>query len=40
MYGYPEQFIPESEIGSGIPVHPAPRDARPRRLLRAEEVTA
>ena len=24
MYGYPEQFIPESEIGSGIPAAPAP----------------
>jgi ammonium transporter, Amt family len=39
MYGYPEQFIPESEIGSGIPAAPAPRVATPA-TARAEEVTA
>ena len=39
MYGYPEQFIPESEIGSGLPVHPAPRVPAPA-AVRAEEVTA
>ena len=39
MYGYPEQFIPESEIGSGLPVHPAPRAPVPA-TVRAEEVTA
>jgi len=38
MYGYPEQFIPESEIGSGIPVTPVPRV--PATAVRAEEVTA
>jgi Amt family ammonium transporter len=39
MYGYPEQFIPESEIGSGIPAAPAPRVSAPA-TARAEEVTA
>jgi Amt family ammonium transporter len=39
MYGYPEQFIPESEIGSGIPATPTPRVATPA-TARAEEVTA
>jgi ammonium transporter, Amt family len=39
MYGYPEQFIPESEIGSGIPAAPAPRVTAPA-TTRAEEVTA
>ncbi len=39
MYGYPEQFIPESEIGSGIPAAPSPRVATPAPA-RAEEVTA
>jgi ammonium transporter, Amt family len=39
MYGYPEQFIPESEIGTGIPVHPSPRVPAPASV-RAEEVTA
>lgn len=39
MYGYPEQFIPESEIGSGMPVHPAPRVPVPANV-RPEEVTA
>ena len=39
MYGYPEQFIPETEIGSGIPVAPTPRVATPA-TARAEEVTA
>jgi Amt family ammonium transporter len=39
MYGYPEQFIPESEIGAGIPVHPSPRMPAPASV-RAEEVTA
>jgi Amt family ammonium transporter len=38
MYGYPEQFIPESEIGSGTPATPAPRVPAP--AVRAEEVTA
>jgi len=37
MYGYPEQFIPESEIGTGIPVRPAPRAPA---AVHAEEVTA
>jgi Amt family ammonium transporter len=27
MYGYPEQFIPEAEIGTGLPPEPAPRAA-------------
>jgi ammonium transporter, Amt family len=41
MYGYPEQFIPESEIGSGIPVHPAPREPAATPVpVRTEEVTA
>ena len=31
MYGYPEQFIPESEIGSGLPAAPAPRAGAGRR---------
>jgi ammonium transporter, Amt family len=39
MYGYPEQFIPESEIGSGIPATPAPRVPAPASV-RPEEVTA
>ncbi len=39
MYGYPEQFIPESEIGSGLPTSPAPRVGTPA-AVRAEEVTA
>jgi Amt family ammonium transporter len=39
MYGYPEQFIPESEIGSGIAVHPSPRAPVPANA-RPEEVTA
>ena len=39
MYGYPEQFIPESEIGSGLPVAPTPRVATPA-TVRPEEVTA
>jgi Amt family ammonium transporter len=38
MYGYPEQFIPESEIGSGIPATPTPRV--PAGAVRHEEVTA
>jgi Amt family ammonium transporter len=38
MYGYPEQFIPESEIGSGIPATPVPR--APATAVRHEEVTA
>ena len=37
MYGYPEQFIPESEIGSGIPAASAPRAPA---VVRPEEVTA
>jgi ammonium transporter, Amt family len=37
MYGYPEQFIPESEIGSGIPATPTPRAPA---VVRPEEVTA
>jgi ammonium transporter, Amt family len=37
MYGYPEQFIPESEIGSGIPAAPTPRAPA---TVRPEEVTA
>ena len=37
MYGYPEQFIPESEIGSGIPAPPTPRAPA---VVRPEEVTA
>jgi ammonium transporter, Amt family len=37
MYGYPEQFIPESEIGSGLPTAPTPRAPA---TVRPEEVTA
>jgi Amt family ammonium transporter len=41
MYGYPELFIPEAEIGSGIPMHPEPRvPAGATAAVRTGEATA
>ena len=44
MYGYPEQFIPPSElIGSGLPARACPAPARPAAVTataRPEEATA
>ena len=43
MYGYPEQFIPEAEIGTGLPPEMAPRGAHAgatATAVRAGEVPA
>ena len=41
MYGYPEQFIPEAEIGGVVAAEPAPRAPSPAApAVRTGEVTA
>jgi hypothetical protein len=43
MYGYPEQFIPQSEIGSGLsgtPATPAPATSGVTATAMTGEATA